>query len=174
MLSIMQNLLPIQYEPKTIIFEEVDEASIIFFVATGLVDYGYEINRQKKFVLRRQREPVGLFEIFQNIRFQYVVRTFNHCTGYFIRRHQWLKLKEIFPQAYNQISDRLCRDYVILLKDGIMKKKNADIETLKRRNGFKEIITMHSIKASDLRLMRRKTLHRMMENFMAQTVIEQH
>lgn len=48
------NLKPRFEKAKTILFEELEEVQEIIFIQKGYVDIGYEINKQKRYVLRLQ------------------------------------------------------------------------------------------------------------------------
>ena len=52
MIQILSNLEPRHEKRGDILYEELEEIQEIFFVQTGTIDIGYEINRQKKYVLR--------------------------------------------------------------------------------------------------------------------------
>jgi hypothetical protein len=93
-MSVLSNLEPIQCVPKKILFNELDESQVIYFFMEGTYEIGYSINLESKFVLKFKQNAVGMYAVTFFKRSQFIYRTFNTCSGYFIRRFPWKKILE--------------------------------------------------------------------------------
>lgn len=133
------------YHSKTIIYEELDEANEVTFIHRGSIELGYEINKRKKFILRRERVLLGCFELMNDIRFQFVIRAGRQCSGYFIRKKNWAKLEDIFPQGYEHIQQRCASDYLRFMKTPIEKKRNEDISYFRKRKDYTQIVVLQDL-----------------------------
>ena len=87
----MVSYLEPRYEPAgTIIFQELEEVNEILFIDRGVVDVGYEINKERKFCIRHSHHVViGAYNVTFNKRAVFVYRCKRDCHGYFIRRENW-------------------------------------------------------------------------------------
>lgn len=42
---------------------ELDEIGVVYFIEDGKVDYGYEINKQSRWIKRFELAVIGIFEV---------------------------------------------------------------------------------------------------------------
>jgi hypothetical protein len=90
MLEILTHLEPRHELANTILLHELDEVNEVIFFTKGMVDIGFEINRQQEYVLRLDKKIIiGAYNLTFNTRSDLVYRTFSLCQGYFIRRSNW-------------------------------------------------------------------------------------
>ena len=75
------------------------------FILDGMVDFGYEINKIKRYVLRMKVCVFGCYEVFNNKRCYFLIKANTNCNGYFIRKAQFKALELIFPNGYNQLKN---------------------------------------------------------------------
>jgi CRP-like cAMP-binding protein len=76
-----------------ILYEELDEIEEIIFITEGCVDIGYDLNKNRKFILRYDKKHViGIFNCTFDARAMFVYMCRTICTGYFLRKKEWRKL----------------------------------------------------------------------------------
>lgn len=95
MLKLLKILEPRQAFLREIIYEELDEVSEMLFFNRGNVDIGFEINHQKKFVLRLSNSIIiGAYNMSFSKRTKFIYMAKTYCSGYSIRRSYWLELMQ--------------------------------------------------------------------------------
>ena len=73
MISLLQGLEPRFEEKGSLLFDELQEISEIVFIIRGKVDVGYELNKNKRFVVRFQDQCViGAYNCTFNVRSMFI------------------------------------------------------------------------------------------------------
>lgn len=125
MISILQNLEPIRFQAKTIIYNELDEVNELTFIEKGLYDIGYEINKRSIFKLRQpNRSVIGTFECCFDKRVLFIYRTFSECKGYFIRKPNFRKLEEEYKDLYQSIKMKALFHFIHRIRRPLLNFKN--------------------------------------------------
>ena len=92
-IMLLTKLEPRFENPKTIIFEELDDVEEIIFVHKGSVVVGYEINKVKKYnLVLKDKAIIGAHDVTFNKKSQFVYSTLSRIEGFFIRRENWLEI----------------------------------------------------------------------------------
>ena len=77
----------------------------VTFIQDGWLRIGYEINKKRKYVLETKREVCGTYEVFFDKRCHLMCKAVSECTGFFIRKEQWILMEDIFPAGYQQMKN---------------------------------------------------------------------
>ena len=75
----------------------MDEVSKITFIEAGFYDIGFEVNRQKRFIIRLEKRIIGQFELTYNRKCSYIIKAHTMCNGFFIRKIRWKCLSDSYP-----------------------------------------------------------------------------
>ena len=128
MLAILSHLEP-RFEKKgTVLFEELQEISEVIFIGKGTIDIGYEINRQRRFVMRYTNKIVmGAYNCTFNKRAIFIYRCKTDCEGYFIRKENWVNLVTMDPEIERFIKKNVTIDYEHNIKFKVLKVKEVHI-----------------------------------------------
>lgn len=137
MIALLRNLEP-RFEPKwTILYQELEEISEIFFVSNGTMDIGYEINKQRKYVLRyTNRTLVGAYNCTYNKRTMFLYRCRSECKGYFIRKENWLEAISLNKEIGDYIKENVQNEYFDNILQKVMTAKKIHIDKLAQRKDF--------------------------------------
>lgn len=129
----------------TVLYAELEEFTEIFFFDRGQVDIGYELNRKKYFVLRRgvtnntqnnQGQPkqcavqIAAHGCTFNLKSQFIYRTYQQCSGFSVRKQNWLPILNNFPEIAHQIKRSVLTDYFLRVQLRVLSKKNQTIRNL--------------------------------------------
>ena len=118
----------------TILFEELEEVNEVIFISKGNVDIGYEINKQRKFILRQSNNiVVGAFNIINNVRTIFVWKCQSECTGYSIRKKAMIEILDEFPDIASHIKQNCEHIYEFKIRRPIMKIKQKHLQKLSKR-----------------------------------------
>ena len=99
MMEILTNLEPRMEKKGHILFEELEEVCEVIFVSNGWVDIGYEINKQKKYIIRdKDSIMVGAYNCCHNMRTMFIYKCQTDCSGYSIRKSNWNSIMDNFPE----------------------------------------------------------------------------
>ena len=102
--------------------------SEIIFISKGNVDIGYEINKQRRFVLRySDRGIFGGYNCTFNTRSIFIYRCKTDCEGYFIRKDRWLELIGMDPDIESILKNNIKHDYNSKIKYKVWKVKEKHI-----------------------------------------------
>ena len=112
MIQMLQSLEP-RYEKRgTILFEELEEISEILFINKGMVDVGYEINKQKKYCIRHtDKVVIGAYNCTFNKRAVFIYKCKQACQGYFIRKEAWNELLDMDQYIGTTIKQNVKDEY---------------------------------------------------------------
>ena len=140
MIALLRHLEP-RCEPKgTVLYEELEEITEIFFVSNGTMDIGYEINKQRKYVLRyTNRTMVGAYNCTFNKRTMFLYRCRSECKGYFIRKINWLECIKMDSEIENYIKKNVQNEYFDNILQKVMVAKKIHIEKLASRKDFEQV-----------------------------------
>ena len=73
------------------LIEPLEEFTTVMFVNHGIIQIGYEINGENRYVIQRNNGIViGAYGITNNERSKHIYRCKTEVEGYFIRKEQWL------------------------------------------------------------------------------------
>ena len=136
--DVLQNLEPITIPGKTVLYHELEESDLAYFFMEGHFDVGYCIDLEERFKLRfKNYSVVGLYGVTFFKRSQYIYRTHNTCSGYFIRRPKW---KNIMDEQDDNVTvefkDQITKEYEIRIKRRVNYYKSKDIERMALRADF--------------------------------------
>ena len=95
MFDVLLNLEPCSYNNRETLFTELDEFNEIIFIDTGVIGIGYELNKQRKFILRYDNGYIlGAYGLTYSQRSRFIYKCFSNASGYFIRREKWFAILE--------------------------------------------------------------------------------
>jgi CRP-like cAMP-binding protein len=104
MLSLVENLIPLNVDSNQIILSELDEVMDVFFVCNGFYDIGYEMNKKLRFIMRQTKSTViGGFEVLYDRRSHYIYRAHTNVSGYFIRKKPFKDMSNEYPEFIQNI-----------------------------------------------------------------------
>mmetsp|Transcript_440 Transcript_440/g.419 ORF Transcript_440/g.419 Transcript_440/m.419 type:complete len:133 (-) Transcript_440:280-678(-) len=128
MIEILKSLEPRIFAPREIIYVELDEVNEILFIESGEYDIGYEVNKTEKFKLRLgSYSVIGAFNICFNKRQIFIHRTHTECKGYSIRKQQWKRIMDDFPEFFSILKRKVLYEYITKIRKPIMQYKEKDI-----------------------------------------------
>jgi hypothetical protein len=115
-------------EPHKIIFNELEDISEIFFFDKGSIDLGYEINRKKMFKLRfKEFNVLGAFYVSFERKAMFITKAYTACTGYSIRRNNWLQTLKDIPDVARPCKHKILHDFYKDIRKPMLVQKNRDI-----------------------------------------------
>ena len=95
MTQILRSLEPRREESNTFLYYELDDFSEVLFFDKGQVDIGFEINKKKRYVLRRWNNIIIADQgCTFNQNSEFIYRVYEECEGYSIRRNCWREILE--------------------------------------------------------------------------------
>lgn len=107
----------------------------------GIIDIGYEINRQRNFVLRFSHNVViGSYNCSFNQRCIFVYRAKSECKGYFIRKQHWLDILNSDAEISDYIKNNVRSIYLTTIKKKVMAVKEQHIKRIQDRKDLKHLI----------------------------------
>lgn len=137
MIAILQNLEPIHFQAKTVLYNELDDVNEVTFIEKGLYDIGYEINKKHIFKIRMpNRSVIGTFEVCFDKRMLFIFKAYSECRGFFIRKLNFQKLEEEFGEFYQSIKVKAMFHYFFKIRRPMMEFKQSDILFYDRRADF--------------------------------------
>lgn len=144
MIDLLSNLEPRREKKGSILFQELEEISEIFFVSQGTVDIGYELNRQRKFVLRYsdKKVAIGAYNCSFNTRSLFIYRCKTETSGYFIRKCAWMELLGKDPFIENYIKQNIEKDYNTNIEIKVLTVKEMHIAKMAKREDLKQVIVI--------------------------------
>jgi hypothetical protein len=92
-IHILSNLIPIFYQPEDMIIDELEVIGAVTFIANGITEFGFTLNKETRWVLQKKRVVLGAFEVIFDKRSLFVIRAKTYSTGYFIKRQPFKELK---------------------------------------------------------------------------------
>ena len=113
----------------------------MIFIESGMIDFGFSLNKEKKYCIRKKRFILGLYESMFEKRCYMLVRAFNRCEGYFIRIDAWKRIMRTYPEFVQDISIRAAEEYQQIWTICDNAKQKLKERVLKRRD-FKHIIML--------------------------------
>ena len=145
MFGILNNLEPIRYESKEIIYDELDEYSaVIFLMNDAFFQVGYSINKEKVFKIKLKNNNIGGYGVAYKHKSKYIYRAQASCEAYFIRAKAWLEYLEVEDTAEIApiVKDRLKRRYFANIEKNLKKLKKIDLENNALLSAGGEVIHM--------------------------------
>ena len=134
MMEFLQNLEPRLEKAGSILFEELEEINEIFFVSEGQIEIGFELNKQRKFVIRYTNKTViGGYNCTLDKRSIFVYKCRTDCEGYTIRKEQWQAILEQFEKIRLTIERNVETDYIQNIMTKVLNAKKATIKKLQKR-----------------------------------------
>ena len=144
MVTLLRNLEPRREESEVILFHELDDVTEILFMNKGSLDMGFELNRKKYFVFRqRNKLIIGDQECTYNQKSMYIYKTHTVCLGHFIRKLNWLKIMNDFPEIAGHLKKNISKHF-FFVQVKINLKKRQEILRLKQRSDIDQIMTVSS------------------------------
>jgi hypothetical protein len=78
------------------LYNELDEVNEVIFFNKGDFDVGFEINRERYFVVRYQNNQnaniIGAYGATFNKRSKFIYKTASYCEGFYVRKTKWKTL----------------------------------------------------------------------------------
>lgn len=109
----LQMLNVSKIHPSEIIFTELQEPTEMYFVIKGTFNYGYEINKRRKFRLQGSDHSIlGGYQCIFNYRHQYVIKSVTEIQGFMIKRMDISKLFDQYPLFAKQIQRKCLVQYI--------------------------------------------------------------
>jgi CRP-like cAMP-binding protein len=119
MVTLVRNLEPRHENPGRIIFRTVEEVNEIFFIESGSVDIGFEINRDSKYVLRLFKGGcIGAYNVTFSTKTAFIYKVSQSYTGLTIRKQKWLNLlgEEEYLDLAKFIKNKVRKEYEAKIK----------------------------------------------------------
>jgi len=151
MIEILKSLEPRIFAPREIIYVELDEVNEILFIESGEYDIGYEVNKTEKFKLRLgSYSVIGAFNICFNKRQIFIHRTHTECKGYSIRKQQWKRIMDDFPEFFSILKRKVLYEYITKIRKPIMQYKEKDIIHYDQRADFQQVLALRNYDENEL------------------------
>ena len=131
MVDLLNSLEPRREYANVILFNELDDFTEIMFFNKGIIELGYELNRNKTFILRQKESIVGDHGCLFNHKCSYIYRTYTTCEGYFIRKLAMKNILDRYPEISEQLKRKVAVSYFWGIKLKFLTIKNKHIKKLK-------------------------------------------
>jgi myosin-crossreactive antigen len=92
MVKILLNLEPIRHGKDVILLDELNECREVIFLEDSEFMVGYSINKLPYFNITQKNVDIGSYGVTFNVRSHFIYKTSEVCSGYFIRKTNWLKI----------------------------------------------------------------------------------
>ena len=90
MISFFIKLVPTREESNSILYRELDDVTSVHFFTRGSIDIGFELNRNKVFVLRKSGPlNIGDFNCTFNKDSEFIFKIRKTCEGFLIINTDW-------------------------------------------------------------------------------------
>ena len=144
MIELLKNLEPRREKKGSVLFEELEEITEIFFISQGTIDIGYEINKTTKYVLRYsdKKVAIGAYNCSFSTRSLFIYRCKTECIGYFIRKSAWMEILGMDEQIENYIKQNIENDYNNNIKRKVLTVKDMHIKKMAKREDLKQILVI--------------------------------
>jgi len=134
-MGILTSLEPRSEPAGTCLIDELDEFLEITFIMKGTVAIGYEINKIRKFCTTKTNKCViGGYGVTFNQRAAYIYSAVTNCTGFFIRRANWIKNNKKYAEIAKVMKKNVLIDYLMNIRSKVMVYKKRDINKFMLRN----------------------------------------
>lgn len=88
-------------------------------------------------------------------RYCYIVKTKTECEGYFIYRHEWMALQQVFPEAYSSIKKKVTKDHIKYIQIPLNKVKDEMMQYFQNRKDYQVMITLKESNPDTVKQLRR-------------------
>ena len=88
-------------------------------------------------------------------RYCYLVKTKTECEGYFIYRHEWKALKDVFPEAFSAIKKKVTKEHIKYIQLPLNKVKSDMMKYFSGRKDFQAMITLQETSQDTVKQLRR-------------------
>jgi CRP-like cAMP-binding protein len=135
MSSVLRQLHP-RFEPEGhVLMEEMEESNDLFFVGSGTVGVGYEINKIRSFGLKYEDQCViGAFNCTFYQRSNYIWKCLTPCEGFFIYKSDWIEIINSSDQLGRQLKQNILIDYVCKVRGRLEIAKNKSLKAILKRD----------------------------------------
>ena len=112
MIALLQKLEVRFFEPKYLIFYEMDDPCELYYIQEGCYDIGYEVNKRIKYRLKfGPRTVIGGFNVVFGVRHQFIIRSSTYLQGFSIRKKSWKSLVNQSPKFTKLMKIKLIQSY---------------------------------------------------------------
>ena len=143
MTQILVSLEPRQVPAETIIFGTNVETHEMFFINSGSIDIGFELNNRTKFSLRLFKGGVvGAFNCTYNKKTIFIYKVKSEFKGLTIRKMKWLSIlkNDEFHMISNVVKQNVSREYYLKIKNKVLLQQSKYIKQLKNRADTSQIV----------------------------------
>lgn len=136
MTEILVSLEPRQVPAETIVFGTNVETHEMFFINSGSIDIGFELNNKTKFSLRLFKGGVvGAFNCTYNKKTIFIYKVKSEFKGLTIRKMKWLSIlqNDDFHMISNVVKQNVSREYFLKIKNKVLLEQAKYIKQLKNR-----------------------------------------
>jgi hypothetical protein len=143
MMNLLKRLEPRFVSKNTLLYQELEEIQEIFFQENGIIDIGYEINREQRFVLRLSKGAiVGAYNCCFERRSLFLYKCKSNVQGYILRKEYWNELLDDFSEIADILKETVYFEYANTIKFKINAEKRNYIRRVSRRAGQAEILAI--------------------------------
>ena len=138
MVDILNKLETVRLKKNEIIYHELQDVTMVFFIGDGSIDLGYDINRVTKYVTRMQGNiRIGAYECSYNKRSQLIYRSSrNSDFCHFIRKKKWMQIETQNPGFYLMMRRKSLDFYNQHIRRKINNSKNITMDKFMRRADY--------------------------------------
>ena len=123
MTQILVSLEPRQVPAETVVFGTNVETHEMFFINSGSIDIGFELNNKTKFSLRLFKGGVvGAFNCTYNKKTIFIYKVKSEFKGLTIRKMKWLSIlkNDEFHMISNVVKQNVSREYFLKIKNKVL------------------------------------------------------
>ena len=134
MMQFLRDLDPRHVVGGSMIFDELDDINEVIFIKKGVVEIGYQMNKQRRYVVRYENKTmIGAYNCTCNMRIIFCYRARTDCEGYTIRKEAWVRLLNQHQEVGDLIKLNVERDYITNIKSKIMAAKERHMHLITER-----------------------------------------
>lgn len=79
-----------------------------------------------------------------------------NCSGYFVRKHNWVNILDENPEIAARIKQKILTDYIIKIRSRVNVSRNADVKKLQERRDHQNILILKNKQDKDAAMMMRE------------------
>ena len=117
MMTLFQQLEPRFEEKGSVLYQELEEITEIFFHEKGQIDIGFEINTKPKFVMRINKGSIlGAYNCSFNKRTMFLYKCHTKVEGYMLRKENWFEIMEEYEEIADILKENVKNEYTFKIK----------------------------------------------------------
>jgi hypothetical protein len=149
MTEVLLSLEPRKIPSESMIFNTNVETHEMFFVNSGSIDIGYELNNKTRYVMRLTKGGVvGAYNCTFDKKTIFIYKCKSEFSGYTIRKLNWLRImkNDDYHFITEVVKNNVRTEYLIKIKNRVLLEQSKYIKLLKGRADTNQIVGLINLR----------------------------